>query len=299
LILPIPIIIPAYNAAKTIVETLTSIAKQDNLAGLVSFVLVIDDASTDNTAQVARDCWQGAVPLKVERNPKNSGERRTINAAFENLLGQTEWVAVIHADDVAAPNWLAQMTAAAQLHPDSISVCSSWHNVYEDGRREPGEHFPERPALRVDTGPSALINTLQRGCWWHFSGCLMHLPRFFQVGAFEADMPQLGDLDWLLRTHAGEQTLVYLPQSLIDYRMFATSVSSVSFQTSRDAREMLRILQRFGAKLAPTQLQAMLSTWRKRLLRRAVKLTVFGQWQHAWQAWVLRRAFVPELMRNV
>jgi glycosyltransferase involved in cell wall biosynthesis len=92
LISPIPIVIPAFNSANTIAETLASIAKQDNLVGLVSFVLLIDDASTDDTAKVARECWQGAVPLKIERNPQNLGERRTINAGFQSLLAQTDWV---------------------------------------------------------------------------------------------------------------------------------------------------------------------------------------------------------------
>jgi hypothetical protein len=190
------------------------------------------------------------------------------------------------------------MSAAASLYPECVSVCSSWHCVYEDGRRELGEHFPERPAVSIATGPAAVINTLQRGCWWHFSGCLMHLPRFFQVGVFEADMPQLGDWDWLLRAALAEQTLVYVPQSLIDYRMFASSVSSVSFRTSRDAREMLHILQRFGARLSTDELLDILSTWRRRLLRRAVKLSAYGHWLHAWQAWVMRREFVSKRVRH-
>lgn len=245
------ILIPAYNAAQTLGETIESIQRQTP-AGLrqVDRVVVVDDSSSDETVNVARTAWKLASPgFEVWSNAKNVGERATCNAAFRRLMAEgVEWCFVLHADDLAKPHWLESLQKMTlDLNPTLTSLCSSWDNWLANGSIVPGEDNPQRGIDLVKGTDEAACATLRRGCWWHFSGCAMHLPRFFKVGAFDEKMPQLGDLEWVVRCMLAGQDIAYLPRTLITYRMVPTSVSSVSFRTNRDLRESAYIAAVHGS----------------------------------------------------
>ena len=66
---------------------------------------------------------------------------------------------------------------------------------------------------------------------------------FFDVRAFREDMPQFGDLEWLLRCGFSGKEIAYLPRTLMTYRCHTGNVSSTSFATNRDIKESLLIYQ--------------------------------------------------------
>lgn len=247
-----PILIPAYNGASTIGETLASILNQSS-AGLASVakVVIADDGSTDDTRSVVLQHWREDAPvLEVWPAERNRGERATVNAAFQRLLNEGhDWCFVLHADDVAKPHWLESFVPL--LSDDGqqprVSVCSSWDNWYPGVRTDPGHDEPgAQPGIIAGTD-DASARTLRVGCWWHFSGCAMQLQRFFDVGAFREDMPQFGDLEWLIRCGFAGKEIVYLPRPLISYRCHAANVSSTSFATNRDIKESLLIYELYHA----------------------------------------------------
>src|SRR5439155_4241151 len=96
--------------------------------------------------------------------------------------------------------------------------------------------------------------TLMRGCWWHVSGCAIRIEAFENIGGFDANMPQLGDWEWLLRCLAAGWSVEYVPTTLIRYRQTPASVSSVSFRVDRDIRESLSIISRYSHLLTAPEL---------------------------------------------
>src|SRR5262245_10405921 len=108
----VAILVPAYNAARTIAETLASIQAQQSGLNRVWRVVVTDDASADETGEVAQASWNTAATLVVSRNPANRGERETVNAAVRALPAHVQWCFLLHADDIAKPNWLPVMLRA-------------------------------------------------------------------------------------------------------------------------------------------------------------------------------------------
>lgn len=78
-------VIPAYNEADRIEDTLV------NLKSIVDEIIVIDDASTDNTAEIARKC--GAKVLVEKRN---GGYINSIKLGFKEASG--EYVVTLDAD---------------------------------------------------------------------------------------------------------------------------------------------------------------------------------------------------------
>jgi GT2 family glycosyltransferase len=240
----VAIAIPAYNAARTIGETLDALQTNSAL-DKIAFTVILDDCSSDGTVDVARKHWGSSVPLVVWRNANNMGERRTTNTAMTRLAAKVDWTFILHADDVVKPHWLALYLEEIDRIPSSVaSICSSYDNWWPDtGRTLQGEDRPGAPAVHVPGERAEVIGTIDRGCWWHISGCGLRNKAFLEVGGFEPDMPQLGDWEWLLRCLAKGHGVWYLPRTTMLYRQHASSISSRSFREARDIRERLRILR--------------------------------------------------------
>ena len=193
------IVVPAFNAAMMIGSTLSALQENPALAQIAR-VIVLDDCSSDATAEVARSSWHSDTPLEIWCNHKNLGERRTTNAALGRLQ-DCDWVFILHADDVVKVNWLSlYLDAMSGIPPKVASICSSYDNWWPDESRiVVGEELPASGPVHVRGSRESVIDTIDRGCWWHISGCAIRLSAFREIGGFKADMPQLGDFEWLLR----------------------------------------------------------------------------------------------------
>ncbi|AXH96369.1 glycosyltransferase family 2 protein [Ornithinimicrobium avium] len=87
-------VVPAHNAERTLAATISSALAQE---GVTVEVVVVDDASSDRTAEIAESF---GPPVHVLRNRTNQGEGRSRNRAIENARGR--WVSVLDADDTVA-----------------------------------------------------------------------------------------------------------------------------------------------------------------------------------------------------
>lgn len=249
------ILIPAYNAADTIANTLTSLRRQVSGLERVQAVYLADDGSTDSTISVAHRYWEGPPPLVTLQSSVNSGERANCNRAISAIRNCLDWILLLHADDLAKPAWLSLMLDAIdRCGPEVASICSSWDTLLPDGSIIEGEDDPKRPPALVTGTVSSVRDTLLRGCWWHISGCAIRLSAFDQIGEFDPSLPQLGDWEWILRCLYSGWSVLYLPRTLILYRQHIGSVSSESFQRDRDIIESLSIVQKYCGLLKPSEL---------------------------------------------
>lgn len=98
----ITVVIPAYNAAKTLGECLASLASQEEVPGPVE-IIVVDDGSTDETAAIAAAA--GARVLRQERQGQAAARNVAIQSANGDILAFTD------ADCVPQSNWLLEITA--------------------------------------------------------------------------------------------------------------------------------------------------------------------------------------------
>jgi GT2 family glycosyltransferase len=236
------IVIPAYNAATTIGETLESVQANPELSR-ITLVALLDDLSTDGTGEVARAHWRSQVPLEIWRNPENMGLWQTTNALFARVADRVDWTFILHNDDVVKPNWLSLYLDELPRLPASVAtICSSYDDWWSaSGRIVTGEEWPDRPPVHVTGDRASVRDTLNRGTWWHVSGCAIRNAAFLDIGAFRPDMPQLGDCEWLLRCLAKGYGVWYLPRTTMLYRLHEGSISSHSFRIARDIKERLQV----------------------------------------------------------
>lgn len=114
-------IVPAYNTAKYITRTIESVLGQTEQS---VEVIVVDDASTDDTAQVVRGIPDERVRLFV--NEQNRGPSYSRNRGISEAKG--EWIAPLDSDDWFAPErlerllWVAEAEDADMIADDVYRI---------------------------------------------------------------------------------------------------------------------------------------------------------------------------------
>ena len=248
------IIIPAYNAAGTLRETLESVQENSGLEDYVDQVIVGDDASEDDTVKQAKEAWSSETPIRIRRNEANEGERTTVNGAIKSVEEEFNWIFILHADDLVKEHWLSSMVEVMEQAPDGVaSVCSSYDELHEpEGRIDPGENDHSREVEHISGNLESVRDSLKRGCWWHLSGCAIRVDALSHIGLFDPTLPHVGDWDWMLRCLAEGYAIRYLPRTLTYYRRHEGTVSADSFRLDRDLKEKLRVLRRYQSYLSTT-----------------------------------------------
>lgn len=113
--------IPAYNCAAQLKRVLGAI--DNKLATRFAAILVIDNISPDNTAEVAVSFRPKIKNLHVLRNKNNYslGGSHKVAFLYAERVGATH-VAVLHGDDQAVAQELHQLLDEAEKHPEADAV---------------------------------------------------------------------------------------------------------------------------------------------------------------------------------
>ena len=123
---PVSVLMPVYNAAGTLPDTLQSIAAQT----LGDFeVIAVDDGSDDDCGMILEAWSRGdrrILPVRAGR----VGLVEALNLGLSRCRG--EWVARMDADDRMRPDRLALQTALLDARPD-ISVAGSLVEIFAEG----------------------------------------------------------------------------------------------------------------------------------------------------------------------
>ncbi len=105
---PVSVVIPAYNSEEFIGEAIRSALAQTLP---VSEIIVVDDGSTDQTAEVAAKL--GASVIRQEHGGISAARNAGIRAA------KYDWIAFLDADDIWEPKKIEYQWAAIRRHPDA------------------------------------------------------------------------------------------------------------------------------------------------------------------------------------
>lgn len=107
----VSVLIPAYNAAGCIRRSVGSVLAQTE----TDFeIIVVDDASTDATADIVGEMAETDSRIRLVRLPRNGGPSVARNAAIENARGR--WSALLDADDAYKPERLETLCKLAEEH---------------------------------------------------------------------------------------------------------------------------------------------------------------------------------------
>jgi glycosyltransferase involved in cell wall biosynthesis len=219
----ISVIIPAYDAARHVAEAIESALAQDLRP---AEVVVVDDGSTDGTAEVVRRFE--AVSLVQQ---PNAGAGAARNTGVERATG--ELYAFLDADDVWLPGKLRAQVEALHQRPDADGAFSGIEEFHSPELDEAGRlAHPLRPGVHV----ARVV-----------SGLLVRARAFARVGPFRDGADEGGELiDWLLRADEAGLELVAIPEVHVRRRIHATNmgVRAGGGQRAEYVRSLKRALDR-------------------------------------------------------
>jgi glycosyltransferase involved in cell wall biosynthesis len=130
--------VPVYNGERYLEAALRSLVEQT----FDDFELIIcDNASTDQTADICRDIAAVDSRVRYYRNPKNIGANPNFNRTLELATGEYfRWAAY---DDLCEPAYLERCVAALESDPAAALAHSRTAIIDDEGHR-------------IDTDPAAL-----------------------------------------------------------------------------------------------------------------------------------------------
>lgn len=208
----VSVLMPAYNAEKTIASSLVSLIAQDypNIE-----IIVVNDASTDGTENVARHVLEsGGRPFRIISHKENRGVAAARNTGMDAMRGEFLWF--MDADDKAEQNLVTALYSLLQKYQCDLSFCG-YKNTYEDGR--PDELHPvelkggticsgeELLRLRVfNKVPTPVCGTLFRKQFLRETGLR------FQEGCTAGE-----DVEFLLKVFCRARQAAFIPDCLHIY----------------------------------------------------------------------------------
>lgn len=210
----ISVIVPAYNSALFIRQTIASITAQS----FEDFeIIVVDDGSTDATAEIA-STLDARIRVVRQRNQGIAGAR---NSGLSHARG--ELIAFIDHDDLWHPNKLKVQIQVLERDPGCGIVYGEF--LRWDPRKPPV--FPDEiiDSNRVVPELSGFIlSKLVCINWVLLSTAVIRRDVFDVVGNFDPAMPPGDDWDFMLR--ASEHfRFIKLAQPLALYRVHAGQTS--------------------------------------------------------------------------
>ena len=222
----VSVVIPTYNRAAYLLETLGSVFAQ-------SFtdyeVIVVNDGSPDDTAQRLRPLAEAGRILYREQ--RNAGQSTARNRGFAEARG--ELIAFLDDDDLWPPDKLAWQVAALREHPDWLLVSGLAGLMDADGtRREPEE---ATGAVQMQT-----IDAIFEGCGIISPGqVLIRRAALEAAGAFDPTLYGCEDTDLWMRVAArGPAALVRRPA--LYYRVHATNATRAAGRMFWDSVRTIR-----------------------------------------------------------
>ena len=232
----VSVIIPAFNAQGTISETLASVLRQT----WVDFeVIVVDDGSTDRTAEIA-----GQLALKDSRIrvlwQRHLGAAEARNRGIREANGG--WIAPLDADDVWTPDCLESNLRQAHAASDQVAVVYSWSTRIDvEGLSLPG--------VSAASIRGKVLSTLICHNFIGNASCtLIRRSALESVGAYQQRFFPTDDWDLYVRL-AERYEFVPTQRFLVRYRQRPQSVSTNQESMAGGQARMLQEIRRRNTRV--------------------------------------------------
>ncbi len=222
----VSIIMPAWNAASTIAESIESVQQQS--CGNWE-LLIVDDASSDATPEIAASAAQRDARIRLLAQPTNAGPGRARNLALREATGR--FVAFLDADDLWLTGKLERQIQEMQRRGAGI-LASGYRRMSANG------HLMGRtisPPQRITMRHVRFSNPI---------GTLTAVVDLDRTGPFRMPNCYYDDFAlWVMLLQRGIQA-VGIPDDLARYRLNPNGLSANKFRSARHSWHVLRSANR-------------------------------------------------------
>lgn len=236
----VSVVIPAYNSAHFLAETIGSVQAQT----LTQWeVLVVDDGSTDNTARVM-EALQGDPRVRYLPRP-HLGVSAARNHGIEAARG--EFVAFLDSDDCwPVPEKLQIQVNFLRAHEEAGWIFGEERHVYSEPRGRMVEIRNAHLHPRDSDNPALVSLSIQELCSPNFtvptSSVMVRRACLASAGGFDTEMDIYEDLDMWIKL-SRQFRAGFVPRILVDRRKRRDSLSHDRFKSSKNLE---RVSERYS-----------------------------------------------------
>ncbi|MCX4374769.1 MAG: glycosyltransferase [Lachnospiraceae bacterium] len=218
----VSIILPTYNGEQYLQQALDSILTQTYADWEL---IVVDDCSTDRTANIINQYCKYDSRIHVIHNDKNQRLPRALNIGFAIATGQ--YLTWTSDDNLYMPNAIAVMVEYLDKYKDVYMVNASMNFIDEDG---------------CILGESEIYQDRKMYTFNCLGACFMYRKEvYLEVGDYNPDMFCVEDYDYWLRVLKHFGRIVPIGETLYQYRRHKDSLSETRKKQVRDQLTKLRI----------------------------------------------------------
>ncbi len=225
-------VVPCYRLAHYLEECVGSILRQ-------SFrdieVIILDDASPDDTPEVARRIVAADPTGRVsyQRNPVNLGNIRTYNLGIRIARGRYVWI--LSPDDrLRHPEIVSRYVQALDADPDiGFAFCPA-HGIeggLDRGVREGSRYADHDLVLTGDTLPLGIISNTREIL---APSTMIRKSCYERISMFPEDLPHRGDT-YVWCSIAMRHKVAYFAEAMVDYREHPGSMMTTMARGSPQA----------------------------------------------------------------
>ena len=200
----VSVVIPCYNRARVVAETIQCVLRQTFPP---DEIIVVDDGSTDNTIEVLESFGSR---LKIIRQ-KNAGPSAARNAGLAVATGEFVWF--MDSDDLASLNKLEIQTAALEAEKADIAICP-WIKCHLNGSRASAEtHVLQQKGL-----PREMTRALVSRWTIMLQTALFRRNLLNKIGGFDSSYLVAEDQLFFFKCLLAGAKTVHTPECLVIYR---------------------------------------------------------------------------------
>ena len=222
----VSIVVPCYNAERTIESCLDSLLSQ-GFQGLE--ILCVNDGSKDKTADIL-DSYRLRYPEVVVVNQENSGAWSARLSGIQKAKG--DYIMFLDSDDVAVPGFIVKMYELASSINCDLAVCGFNRVDIGTGKLMSAEFCKPLGSFSLKKDPGRLLQ-INPAPWnkIYKASLLKHSNRLSVAPVMLDDLSLL-----LLALLRSDGLISYLPEALVEYRVHGDStINSINPGQLKDA----------------------------------------------------------------
>jgi glycosyltransferase involved in cell wall biosynthesis len=236
------VMIPVYNCAQYLPQTLQSVLQQDPGEEEMQ-IEVVDDASTDaDVKALVEQLGNGRV--SYFRQPQNVGSLKNFETCLNRARGH--YIHLLHGDDKVRDGYYKKIETLFQQYPEAGAAFCRYAYINER------DEFLQHPPLEA-TGDGLLKNWLMRIAQrQRLQYCAVTVRRvvYETLGGFYG-VRYAEDWEMWVRL-AAQYPVAYTPEVLAEYRRHESSISGQAFLSGQNMRDVQWVMDRIQTYLPET-----------------------------------------------
>jgi glycosyltransferase involved in cell wall biosynthesis len=218
--LKLTVILGNYNKASFLPKTLDAIFNQTRLA---DEIIIVDDASTDESVAVITPYLSRHPNCRLVCNPVNQGANRNVNRLMKEAQGDVLFFAP--SDDWVYPRFFAEGMALLEAHPEAALFSARSDIIDLEDRNLGLFHTPTPLNTPGYLNPRTCARILMRDDSWLMGNVsLFKRDKLLGVGGFSLDLSSIAD-SFISRLLALKHGVCFSPDSLGAWRITKSGAS--------------------------------------------------------------------------